>query len=288
MIKKGIILAGGSGTRMSPLTKAVNKQLLPIYDKPLIFYPLSVLMLAGIRDILIIVNEGQLAQFKKILPTDKNLGIKITFAIQKSPRGLPEAFTIGEKFIGKNNVALILGDNFFYGQSLTEKLKKCVKLKSGAKIFLHPVSNPSQYGIAKVKNRKILEIKEKPKKYLSNLAITGLYFFDNKVIEFSKRLKFSKRKEMEIVDLLSKYKNKKKLSAELIGRGAAWLDAGTIEDFYNASSFVSTLENRQGLKIACLEEIAYGNKWINKKQIELAIKFYGKCNYSNYLRKLLK
>tara|TARA_Y100000590_G_scaffold403843_1_gene490886 strand:- start:2632 stop:3498 length:867 start_codon:yes stop_codon:yes gene_type:complete len=288
MIKKGIILAGGSGTRMSPLTKAVNKQLLPIYDKPLIFYPLSVLMLAGIRDILIIVNEGQLAQFKKILPTDKNLGIKITFAIQKSPRGLPEAFTIGEKFIGKNNVALILGDNFFYGQSLTEKLKKCVKLKSGAKIFLHPVSNPSQYGIAKVKNRKILEIKEKPKKYLSNLAITGLYFFDNKVIEFSKRLKFSKRKEMEIVDLLSKYKNKKKLSAELIGRGAAWLDAGTIEDFYNASSFVSTLENRQGLKIACLEEIAYGNNWINKKQIELAIKFYGKCNYSNYLRKLLK
>ena len=267
MIKKGIILAGGSGTRMSPLTKAVNKQLLPIYDKPLIFYPLSVLMLAGIRDILIIVNEGQLAQFKKILPTDKNLGIKITFAIQKSPRGLPEAFTIGEKFIGKNNVALILGDNFFYGQSLTEKLKKCVKLKSGAKIFLHPVSNPSQYGIAKVKNRKILEIKEKPKKYLSNLAITGLYFFDNKVIEFSKRLKFSKRKEMEIVDLLSKYKNKKKLSAELIGRGAAWLDAGTIEDFYNASSFVSTLENRQGLKIACLEEIAYGNNWINKKQI---------------------
>ena len=288
MINKGIILAGGSGTRMSPLTKAVNKQLLPIYDKPLIFYPLSVLMLAGIKDILIIVNEGQLSQFKKILPAGENLGIKITFSIQKSPKGLPEAFTIGEKFIGNNNVALILGDNFFYGQSLTEKLKKCVKLKSGAKVFLHPVSNPSQYGIAKVKNQKILEIKEKPKKYLSNLAITGLYFFDNKVIEYSKRLKFSKRKEMEIVDLLSKYKNKKKLSFELIGRGAAWLDAGTIEDFYNASSFVSALENRQGLKIACLEEIAYRKKWINKKQIESAIKFYGKCNYSNYLRKLLK
>ena len=288
MIKKGIILAGGSGTRMSPLTKAVNKQLLPIYDKPLIFYPLSVLMLAGIRDILIIVNEGQLSQFKKILPAGENLGIKITFSIQKSPKGLPEAFTIGEKFIGNNNVALILGDNFFYGQSLTEKLKKCVKLKSGAKVFLHPVSNPSQYGIAKVKNGKILEIKEKPKKYLSNLAITGLYFFDNKVVEYSKKLKFSKRKEMEIVDLLSRYKNKKKLSAEQIGRGAAWLDAGTIEDFYNASSFVSALENRQGLKIACLEEIAYANNWINKKQIESAIRFYGKCNYSNYLRKLLK
>ena len=288
MIKKGIILAGGSGTRMSPLTKAVNKQLLPIYDKPLIFYPLSVLMLAGIRDILIIVNAGQLSQFKKILPAGENLGIKINFSIQKSPKGLPEAFTIGEKFIGNNNVALILGDNFFYGQSLTEKLKKCTKLKSGAKVFLHPVSNPSQYGIAKVKNGKILQIKEKPKKYLSNLAITGLYFFDNKVVEYSKKLKFSKRKEMEIVDLLSRYKNKNKLSAEHIGRGAAWLDAGTIEDFYNASSFVSALENRQGLKIACLEEIAYANNWINKKHIDTAIRFYGKCNYSNYLRKLVK
>jgi len=289
MIKKGIILAGGSGKRMSPLTKAVNKQLLPIYDKPLIFYPLSVLMLAGIKDILIIVNQDQLSQFKKILPNSKNLGIKITFAIQKYPKGLPEAFTIGKKFIGKDKVALILGDNFFYGQSLTEKLKKCIKLNSGAKVFLHPVSNPSQYGIAKINNkRKILRIVEKPKKYLSNLAITGLYFFDNKVIEYSKKLKFSKRKEMEIVDLLTKYKNKNKLSAELIGRGAAWLDAGSIEDFYNASSFVSALENRQGLKIACLEEIAFGNGWINKQQIKSAIKFYGKCNYSNYLRKLLK
>ena len=289
MIKKGIILAGGSGTRMSPLTKAVNKQLLPIYDKPLIFYPLSVLMLAGIRDILIIVNEGQLKQFKKILPESKNLGIKINFAIQKYPKGLPEAFAIGKKFIGNNNVALILGDNFFYGQSLTEKLKKCIKLTSGAKVFLHPVSNPSQYGIAKINNKnKILKIVEKPKKYLSNLAITGLYFFDNKVVEYSKKLKFSKRKEMEIVDLLSKYKNKNKLTAELIGRGAAWLDAGTISDFYNASSFVSALENRQGLKIACLEEIAFGKGWINKKQIELAIRFYGKCEYSNYLKKLIK
>ena len=289
MIKKGIILAGGSGKRMSPLTKAVNKQLLPIYDKPLIFYPLSVLMLAGIKDILIVVNQDQLSQFKKILPNSKNLGIKITFAIQKYPKGLPEAFTIGKKFIGKDKVALILGDNFFYGQSLTEKLKKCIKLNSGAKVFLHPVSNPSQYGIAKINNkRKILRIVEKPKKYLSNLAITGLYFFDNKVIEYSKKLKFSKRKEMEIVDLLTKYKNKNKLSAELIGRGAAWLDAGSIEDFYNASSFVSALENRQGLKIACLEEIAFGNGWINKQQIKSAIKFYGKCNYSNYLRKLLK
>ena len=274
---------------MSPLTKSVNKQLLPIYDKPLIFYPLSVLMLAGIKDILIIVNEGQLGQFKKILPSGKNLGINISYAQQKYPRGLPEAFKIGKRFIGNSNVALILGDNFFYGQSLTEKLKKWVKLRNGAKIFLHPVSNPSQYAIAKINNKqKILKIIEKPKKYFSNLAITGLYFFDNKVVEYCKKLKISKRKEVEIVDLLNIYKKRNKLSAELIGRGAAWLDAGTIEDFYNASSFVSALENRQGLKIACLEEIALGNNWINKKQIKLAIKFYGKCNYSNYLRKLLK
>ena len=289
MIKKGIILAGGLGTRMSPLTKAINKQLLPIYDKPLIFYPLSILMLAGIKDILIIVNQGQLAQFKKIFPESKNLGIKINFAQQKYPGGLPEAFIIGEKFIGKNNVALILGDNFFYGQSLTEKLKDCTKLQSGAKIFLHPVNNPSQYGVVKInKKNKILKITEKPKKYLSNLAITGLYFFDNQVIKYSKSLKPSKRNEVEIVALLKKYNKKNKLSVEFIGRGGAWLDAGSIKDFYDASSFVSTLENRQGLKIACLEEIALGNGWINQKQIKSAIKFYGKCDYSNYLNQLIK
>ena len=289
MIKKGIILAGGLGTRMSPLTKAINKQLLPIYDKPLIFYPLSILMLAGIRDILIIVNQGQLPQFRKILPDGNNLGIKINFAQQKYPRGLPEAFIIGEKFIGKSNVALILGDNFFYGQSLTENLRNCTKLQSGAKIFLHPVSNPSQYGVIKInKKNKILKIVEKPKKYLSNLAITGLYFFDNQVIKYSKSLKPSKRNEIEIVALLKKYNEKNKLSVEFIGRGGAWLDAGSIKDLYDASTFVSTLENRQGLKIACLEEIALGNSWINKKQIISAIKFYGKCDYSNYLRKLVK
>ena len=289
MIRKGIILAGGQGTRMSPLTKAVNKQLLPIYDKPLIYYPLSILMLAGIRDILIIVNQGQLQQFKKILPEDKKLGIKINYAEQKYPRGLPEAFTIGKKFIGKNNVALILGDNFFYGQSLTKKLKKCVKLKSGAKVLLHTVSDPSHYGVVKInKKNKILKIIEKPKKYLSNLAITGLYFFDNNVVKYTSGLKPSKRNEIEIVDLLKKYNNKNKLSVEFIGRGGAWLDAGSIKDFYDASSFVAALENRQGLKIACLEEIALSNRWINKKQIKSAIKFYGECEYSDYLRKLIK
>ncbi len=289
MIKKGIILAGGLGTRMSPLTKAVNKQLLPIYDKPLIFYPLSVLMLAGIKDILIIVNRGQLSQFKKIIPEGKNLGIKITYAEQKYPKGLPEAFVIGENFIGKDNVALILGDNFFYGQNLTSKLRECTRLKSGGIIFVHGVNNPSQYGVVKINKRnKIIKIAEKPKKYLSNLAITGLYFFDNKVVKYSKNLKPSKRKEIEIVDLLKKYIKNNKLSVEFIGRGGAWLDAGSIKDFYDASSFVSALESRQGLKIACLEEIAYGNKWINKNQIKSAIKFYGKCNYSNYLKRLIK
>ena len=288
MIKKGIILAGGLGTRMSPLTKAVNKQLLPIYDKPLIYYPLSILMLSGIRDVLIIVNKGQLKQFKKILPNGNNIGIKLSYAEQTYPRGLPDAFLIGKKFIGKENIALILGDNFFYGQSLTNILKRCVKLKNGAKVLLHPVKNPHDYGVAKINSKnKILKIIEKPKKKLSNLAITGLYFFDNKVIEFSKKLKPSKRNEVEIVDLLNKYKRKNKLTAEFLGRGGAWLDTGSIEDFYNTSAFVSNLEKRQGLKIASLEEIAFNNKWVGRKEISMAIKFYGKCGYSEYLKSFL-
>jgi glucose-1-phosphate thymidylyltransferase len=289
MIKKGIILAGGHGTRMSPLTKAVNKQLLPIYDKPLIYYPLSILMLAGIKDILIIVNKGQLYQFKKILSDGKRFGVKISYAEQKTPRGLPDAFIIGEKFIGKNNVALILGDNFFYGQSLTTKLKKCIKIKSGCKILLHPVKRPELYGVANIKKgNKIISLKEKPKKSKSNLAVTGLYFFDNKVVNYSKSLKLSKRKELEIIDLLDKYRKKNKLSAEYLGRGGAWLDTGSINDFYDTSSFVSAMENRQGLKIACLEEIALSYNWINKKEIKEAINFYGNCLYSQYLRKLVQ
>jgi len=287
MIKKGIILAGGHGTRMSPLTKAVNKQLLPIYDKPLLFYPLSILMLAGIRNILIIVNKGQLEQFKKILPNGENLGIKITFAEQKYPRGLPEAFIIGEKFIKKDNVALILGDNFFYGQSLGKKLKECVKLNKGAKVFIHQVADPSLYGVAKINNKKISKIVEKPKKFVSSLAITGLYFFDNKVVKYSKNLKPSQRKEIEIVDLLKKYLKNNELKAESLGRGGVWLDTGSINDFYNTSSFVEAIENRQGLKIACLEEISFNNNWISKQKVQKAIKFYGKCNYSKYLQTLI-
>ncbi len=288
MIKKGIILAGGLGTRMSPLTKAINKQLLPIYDKPLIYYPLSVLMLAGIKEILIVVNKGQINQFRKILSNGKRFGINISYIEQYKPRGLPEAFTLGEKFIDKDKVALILGDNFFYGQSLTLKLKDCVKLNSGCKILLHPVNRPELYGVAEIKDKKkITSIKEKPKKTKSNLAITGLYFFDNKVIEYSKSLKPSKRNELEIVDLLNKYKKKNKLSAEFLGRGGAWLDTGSIDDFYKTSSFVSALENRQGLKIACLEEIALNYNWIKKQNIKEAISFYGNCLYSNYLKKLI-
>ena len=289
MIKKGIILAGGHGTRMSPLTKAVNKQLLPIYDKPLIYYPLSILMLAGIKEILIIVNKGQLNQFRKILNNGRRFGIKINYAEQITPKGLPDAFILGEKFIRNDNVALILGDNFFYGQSLTKKLKSCIKLKSGCKILVHPVNRPELYGVASVnKKNKIISIIEKPKSSKSNLAVTGLYFFDNKVINFSKSLKPSKRNELEIVDLLNKYRRRNVLSAEFLGRGGAWLDTGSIDDFYNTSAFVSSLENRQGLKIACLEEIALNYNWINKKQIREAINFYGKCIYSDYLKKLIQ
>ncbi len=288
MIKKGIILAGGKGTRMSPLTKAVNKQLLPIYDKPLIFYPLSILMLAKIKDILIIVNKGQLEQYKKIIPNGDNLGIKINYLEQAEPKGLPQAFTIGEKFIGKENVALILGDNFFYGQSLSRLLLNSTKLKNGAKIILHKVVRPELYGVAKTnKKNKIIKIVEKPKKFISDLAITGLYFFDNKVIKYAKKLKPSLRGEIEIVDLLNFYKKQNKLHADLIGRGGAWLDTGSMDDFYKTSTFVSAIEKRQGLKIACLEEISLNNNWINKSHIRKSIKFYGNCDYSKYLSKLI-
>ncbi len=287
MIKKGIILAGGMGTRMSPLTKAVNKQLLPLYDKPLIFYPLSVLMLAGIKNILVIVNKGQLNQFRKILPEKNNFGVNIQYKEQFKPKGLPDAFLLGEKFIGKDSIALILGDNFFYGQSLTENLKKNSKFKTGAKIYLHQVKDPSLYGVALIKNKSVVKIVEKPKKSKSNLAITGLYFFDKNVVALSKKLKPSRRDELEITDLLRKYQKKNKLKFDLIGRGGTWLDTGNIQDYYNASNYISSIENRQGLKIACLEEIAFKNGWIKKKDIFESIKFYGNCNYSNYLKKLI-
>jgi glucose-1-phosphate thymidylyltransferase len=278
------------GTRMSPLTKAVNKQLLPIYDKPLIYYPLSILMLAKIKNILVIVNKGQLSQYKKLFANYENLGLKLTFIEQSKPKGLPDAFILGEKFINKQNVAMILGDNFFYGQNLSALLKKCAQLKKGAKIILHNVQNPGSFGVAKIdeKNKKILKIVEKPKKFISNQAITGLYFFDKKVVNYAKQLKPSKRGELEIIDLINKYKKNNKLSAEFIGRGGAWLDTGSISDYYKTSAFVQAVQNRQGFKIACLEEIAFLNGWIKKKQIDNQINFYGKCEYSDYLKKLIK
>ena len=288
MIKKGIILAGGLGQRMSPITKAVNKQLIPLYDKPLIFYPLSILMLANIKNILIIVNKGQVNTFRRILPEKNNLGIKIQYAEQKKPRGLPDAFIIGRKFIDKDNVALVLGDNFFYGQSLTKNLRKNLIFSKGARIFLHPVKNPQRYGVAYLdKKKKILKLLEKPNRTKSNLAVTGLYFFDNKAVEFSKKLKTSKRGELEIIDLLNIYRKKNNLKAEFIGRGGAWLDTGNVKDYYDASNFISTIENRQGLKIACLEEIAFNNGWISKNDIKSSINFYGNCDYSKYLKTLI-
>ena len=289
MIRKGIILAGGTGTRLSPLTKSVNKQLLPIYDKPLIFYPLSILMLSGIKNILIIVNRGQIALFKKLLGSGERFGVKLSYKEQNQPNGLPEAFILGEKFIAKDNVALILGDNFFYGQNLTKILSNCTKLNNGAKVLLFPVHNPTSFGIAYLnKNKKIIKLVEKPKNPKSNLAITGLYFFDNKVCSLSKKLRKSKRGELEIIELLNAYKKNNRLKAEFIGRGAAWLDTGSIKDYNNANTFVSVLEERQGYKVACLEEIAFRKQWINKKDLESAQKFYGNCEYSKYLKSLVK
>ncbi len=287
MIKKGIILAGGSGTRLSPLTKSVNKQLLPINDKPMIFYPLSIMMLSNIKKILMIVNPGQIYNFKNLLGDGSKYGIEIIYKIQDKPRGLPDAFNLGKNFINKDNVALILGDNFFYGQSLTKKLEKSYTHKNGATIFLKEVSRPENYGVAKIKKNKIEKIIEKPKKFISNKAITGLYFFDKNVSEYTRKLKKSKRGELEITDLIKEYKKKNKLKYELIGRGAIWSDAGKMEDLNNVSNYVRSVEKVQGLKIACLEEISLMKGWINKSKIKQNIKFYGNCEYSEYLKKII-
>ena len=289
MIKKGIILAGGSGTRLAPLTKAVNKQLLPIYDKPLIYYSLSVLMLAKIKKILIIVNKGDTKKFKDLFSFGNDLGLEISYLEQKTPNGIPEGLILGEKFIGKDNVALMLGDNFFYGQGFTKQLLSASKKLKNSTIFVYPVNNPSSFGIVSLgKNNKIYKIEEKPKKTKSNLAITGLYFFDNKAVKLAKKLKFSKRKELEIVDLLKNYNRLGQIKVEKLGRGSAWLDNGEIENLQDASKFVEGLEKRQGLKIACLEEIALNNKWIKTKQVSKRIQFYGNSNYSKYLKKLIQ
>ena len=275
------------GQGLVSLTKAVNKQLLPLYDKPLIYYPLSVLMLAGIRNILIITNKNEKSNFIKLLGDGSQLGIKITFLEQSKPKGLPDAFIVGEEFIEQENVVLILGDNFFYGQGFTNRLKDALKKNKGATIFTYIVNNPSDYGILETdKRNKIRKIIEKPSRPKSNLAVTGLYFFNHKVINFAKSLKPSKRNELEIVDLLNIYLKKKLLRAEFMGRGSAWLDTGNATNLFNASQYIAAIEERQGLKIACIEEISYQNKWISKKQILKRISFYGKCDYSDYLKKI--
>ena len=288
MIKRGIILAGGLGTRLSPITKSVNKQLLPVYDKPLIFYPLSVLMLSNIRNVLIIVKKGEKKIFQKVLGNGQDLGIQIEFEEQFEPKGIPEAFLIGEKFIKDSSVALILGDNFFYGQGLSEILKKSFNIKSGARIFTYPINNPQNFGIVeRVNGGKKLRIIVKPKKTWSNLAITGLYVFDKNVVKYSKTIKASKRKETEIVDLINIYNKKNKLKVTDLGRGSTWLDTGTIESLLAASNYVQVVEERQKYKIACLEEIAFSKGWIKKRNINNRIKFYGPCNYSKYLKELI-
>tara|TARA_Y200000002_G_scaffold292806_1_gene246997 strand:+ start:642 stop:1508 length:867 start_codon:yes stop_codon:yes gene_type:complete len=288
MIRKGIILAAGTGSRLSPITKSVNKQLLPVYNKPLIFYPLSIFLQNKIKDILIIVNKEQLNQFKKILPEKNNLGIKIRYMTQSKPKGLPDAFLISKKFINNESVALILGDNIFLTKSRSKFFFNSSNTFSGAKIFTYPVKQPKLYGVAKInRNKKVIHIEEKPTKPKSNLAITGLYLFDNQVVKFSKTLKPSKRKELEIVDLLNIYKSYNNLKAELLNKKIEWLDAGSEHSLLLASNLVEKLE-KKNIGIGYLEQISYKNKWINKSKIRKNIKFFGNCNYSSFLKKIIK
>lgn len=285
---KGIILAGGSGSRLYPITRGVSKQLLPVYDKPMIYYPLSVLMLAGIRDILIITTPEEQQQFINLLGDGSHLGINLTFIEQPKPEGLAQAFIIGEEFIAKENVCLILGDNIFYGANFSPKLKKAAQIEQGARIFAYQVNDPERFGVVEIDaDYNALSIEEKPTKAKSNYAVTGLYFYDNSVVEIAKTIKPSQRAELEITDINQKYLQQKKLKVEVLGRGFAWLDTGTHDSLMDASLFVQTVEKRQGFKIACLEEIAYSNNWINKKQLLEQADALSKNGYGQYLRKLL-
>jgi glucose-1-phosphate thymidylyltransferase len=281
---KGIILAGGSGTRLYPLTKSISKQLLPIYDKPMIFYPLSVLMLAGIRDILIISTPEDTPRFEQLLGNGTDLGLKISYAVQASPDGLAQAFIIGEEFIGNESVALVLGDNIFYGQGFSGLLEKIVVQNKGATIFGYPVKDPQRFGIVNFDaNRRILSIEEKPVHPKSNYAITGLYFYDNEVVEIAKTIKPSSRGELEITDINKVYLERGKLNLELFGRGFAWLDTGTHKTLLEASQFIETIEQRQGLKVACLEEISFRKGYINKEQLLSLAEPLKKNEYGAYL-----
>lgn len=281
---KGIILAGGSGTRLYPITMATSKQLLPVYDKPMVFYPMSTLMLAGIRDILIISTPTDLPNYKKLFENGSSYGVRLQYKEQPSPDGLAQAFILGEEFIGDEPCAMILGDNIFYGNGLGDVLKRAAKRKDGATIFGYYVDDPERFGVAVFdENGKVVSLVEKPKDPPSNYAVTGLYFYDNKVVEYAKSLKPSARGELEITDLNRIYLEKNKLSVELLGRGYAWLDTGTVDSLLEASTYVSVIENRQGTKIAALEEIAYKNGWIDAETLTAAAKKYGKSPYGKHL-----
>ena len=287
-MRKGIILAGGKGTRLAPLTKVISKQLMPVFDKPMIYYPLSTLMLSGIKEYLIITTELDHNLYRQLLGDGSQWGIEFQYAVQSSPDGIAQAFIIGEKFIENSNVAFILGDNLFHGNQLIPKLQDASQIKEGATLFAYTVNDPQRYGVVELNSSgDVISIEEKPEKPKSRNAITGLYFYDNKVVNYAKELKFSKRNELEITDINQIYFNKGNLNVQLMGRGTAWLDTGTIESLHEASSYIRTLEHRQGLKISCPEEIAWRNNWINDMQLENLAKPISKSGYGMYLMKLL-
>ena len=286
---KGIILAGGKGSRLSPITKSINKHLLPLHNKPLIYYSLSVLFLSKIREILIISSEKDIVKFKNLLGNGERYGVKFFYKIQKKPSGIPEGLLIGKDFLKNSGAALILGDNLFYGHQLTKKFNLAKKNNKNCTIFLYPVDNPNDYGVLEIdKNNRIKSIREKPNVTNSKLAITGFYLFDKKAVQYAKKLKPSKRKEIEIISLIKKYYSQKQLKFEFLGRGSTWIDAGTFENLDKAAMYVKSVENIQGHKIACLEEIALLNKWIKKKDLLKSISFYGNCEYSKYLKNIMK
>ena len=286
---KGIILAGGSGTRLYPITKGVSKQLLPIYDKPMVYYPLSVLMLAGIREVLIISTPEDIDGFKRLLGDGSQFGITLSYAIQPSPDGLAQAFIIGEKFIGNSNVCLVLGDNIFYGQGFTPMLREAIARKKGATVFGYQVKDPERFGVVEFDDKKCaISLEEKPKQPKSNFAVTGLYFYDNDVIQIAKQVQPSERGELEITTVNQMYLERGDLNVELLGRGFAWLDTGTHESLLEAAHFVETVQNRQGYKVACLEEIAFNNGWLSKEQVLEIGKSMSKNDYGQYLISLVE